>query len=50
MGDDLKTLVGLLDAASDLTALGEDTNQKIHQLNGVIRRQPIDHKRGSIGG
>ena len=33
---------------SDLAGLTEDDKPSIQQLKGLIRRQPIDHKRGPI--
>ena len=46
--DDLKNVIGLLDASSDLTGSKAEDKQNIHQLIGLIIRQPIDRKRGPI--
>ena len=44
----LATFVDFLDVSPDLTVLANGDKQKIQQLGGVIRRQPIDQIRGPI--
>ena len=48
-GGCLETLVDFLDGSSGLTGLEKDTARKIQRLEGLIRRKPIDYKRGPIG-
>ena len=42
----LKTCLVFADASSGLSGLDKATAQKIQELEGLIRRQPIGHKRG----
>ena len=48
-GADLKTFIGFREASSDLNGLKKGDSRNIQQLQGLIRRQLIDHKRGPIG-